>query len=589
MATNIFNYNGTKLTTVPDGRIDTTSASIKFPGYGYINYGEAVNENMLWIMQNFAGSTPPTNPTLGQTWYDTSAVSLKVFDGTNWTDATGISTGPTQPVSPADSGSLWFDTVNKQLNVYSGSSWLLVGPLGSANNTDPVNPAIPTYNMIDAARISDGTTTHSVWRLSLGGILLAIMSVDTEFIPIPNISGFSTIKPGLNLNGSVAGVSITGDLTLFRNNSDNVPSATDTYDLGTSSSRFKTVYATKFNGIATSAEVATSAGTATIAQNSDQLGGIDASKFLRTNQHNIPDTNLAYDLGSQSQQWKTVYAGNLVLNGVSLSTGNIVSISGTANQVIVTGTANAVLSLPQSIAPASSVRFSSIGLNQAAGAAGSLTFGDGTMQSTAYIPGTGYNLNSSPPPSNINLSIGQKIILNFTNLTNLPLYTACSQGIYKVYLVCTQTNSPNVTIEWFPNSVLTPSAISDEFETTGILTNTASGGFSTTPIAQNNKKPGAFYFDLVNGPNDAVSDKGPFMAEFIASTYTAAKMIKASTIIALGSSINNSMWLNGIGTGSGSARLNTTTAWTSLGVIRFEPSASPSSVMTGTVVIERLA
>jgi hypothetical protein len=142
-------------------------------------------------------------------------------------------------------------------------------------------------------------------------------------------------------------------------------------------------------------------------------------------------------------------------------------------------------------------------------------------------------------------------------------------------------------LQWFPNSILTPTSISDEFETTTIATNTSSGIFSTTPSAQNTKKIGAFWFDLVDGPTDPVSDRGPFIMEFVASTYTVAKMIKGSSIIALGTSINNSMWLNG--SGFGSPRLNTTTAWTSLGVIRAEPAASPNTTMTGTVMIERLA
>ena len=48
MSTNIYNYNGTLETTIPDGSIDNTT-SLALPGRGYLNYGEPVNQNMLWI------------------------------------------------------------------------------------------------------------------------------------------------------------------------------------------------------------------------------------------------------------------------------------------------------------------------------------------------------------------------------------------------------------------------------------------------------------------------------------------------------------------------------------------------------------
>jgi hypothetical protein len=150
MATNIFNYDGTKLTTVPDGRIDSTSASIRFPGDGYLNYGEAVNENMLWIMQNFASSAPPSAPVKGQSWFDTSINLLKIYDGLAWKEVGRIVVQNTVPDPPSSIGTLWFDNAKQQLHAWTGTAWRLIGPLGSINNSDPINPAIPQNSSIDA-------------------------------------------------------------------------------------------------------------------------------------------------------------------------------------------------------------------------------------------------------------------------------------------------------------------------------------------------------------------------------------------------------------------------------------------------------
>jgi len=208
MAINIYNYDSTLLTTVEDRTIDVSAASIKFPGKGYLPYGEAVNENMLWIMQNFAASTAPLNPVVGQAWYDTSSSILKVYTGSTWISTGGISNSATAPASPNQSD-LWYDNVNSQLKQWSGSTWLLIGPLGSSTGLDPIyspNVPLPAYNQIDSARISEGTVHHSVWRIIIGGILFAIISKDPSFSPNPAISGFSTINPGINFNTTIPGL-----------------------------------------------------------------------------------------------------------------------------------------------------------------------------------------------------------------------------------------------------------------------------------------------------------------------------------------------------------------------------------------------
>lgn len=255
MSTNIYNYDGSLLTTIADGSISTNAASIKFPGRGFVNYGGPVNENMLWIMQNFAASTSPSNPVNGQTWYDTANKILKVYDNltSSWVSVGGVIVSGSSPTGDLTQGDFWYNSATNQLFIYSGSAWILLGPLGASNGLDPLNSAVPAFSTFDSVRISDGTLNHSVWRITVNNTLLAIFSLDAAFVPNPAVPGFSTIRPGLNLNSTVANIGVSGDTTVFRNFQNNLPATDNVYNLGSPSFRFANVYATSFNGTVTSA------------------------------------------------------------------------------------------------------------------------------------------------------------------------------------------------------------------------------------------------------------------------------------------------------------------------------------------------
>lgn len=264
MATNIFNFDGTLLTTVADGSLDITHASIKFPGRGYQNYGEPIMENLLWVMQNFSGTTAPLYPSTGQLWYDTNSGNniLKVWTGVEWTIAGGVISSNTAPASGANPGAFWYDTVNQQLNIWNDDptnpSWDLIGPLGSAVNTDPIDPGLPINSSIEAMRVvgvEDGAN-HQVWRITVGGTLLAVLSKDQAFTPQSTIltsNGFSKIYPGINFNSTITNIGLSGDNTLMKTNKSNLPSLDANWDLGSSAKRWGSIYSSRgvfSNGLA---------------------------------------------------------------------------------------------------------------------------------------------------------------------------------------------------------------------------------------------------------------------------------------------------------------------------------------------------
>jgi hypothetical protein len=70
--------------TILDGTSNVTATSLTLIGKLATNYGEAQNENLIHLLENFALAVPPPNPTRGQLWYDTSVNNIKSYNGSVW-------------------------------------------------------------------------------------------------------------------------------------------------------------------------------------------------------------------------------------------------------------------------------------------------------------------------------------------------------------------------------------------------------------------------------------------------------------------------------------------------------------------------
>ena len=60
--------------TVEDNTLNSET-TLSFPGRGTTAYGQAVNENFLHLLENFANTTAPLRPVEGQLWYDSTTRS----------------------------------------------------------------------------------------------------------------------------------------------------------------------------------------------------------------------------------------------------------------------------------------------------------------------------------------------------------------------------------------------------------------------------------------------------------------------------------------------------------------------------------
>ena len=87
MAYTIIRSNGTTLTTIQDGTINTTSTTLGLPGRNYAGYGQTLNTNFVKLLENNASDTPPPNSLKGQLWYNTTLNTLNVCPADNTTNA----------------------------------------------------------------------------------------------------------------------------------------------------------------------------------------------------------------------------------------------------------------------------------------------------------------------------------------------------------------------------------------------------------------------------------------------------------------------------------------------------------------------
>ena len=177
--------------TVEDGTINRET-SLGFPGRNTTSYGAVVAENFLHLLENFANTVEPTNPTEGQLWWDKNPgeENLKVYNGTNWIPASGITKAGATPAL-ARTGDLWVDTDNQQLYLFTGGGWILVGPSFSEGLATGVKAEQIT---------AQDNLAYTILRIEVSGSTVGIISgSDTSFVPKTTIAGFAQINPGFNV------------------------------------------------------------------------------------------------------------------------------------------------------------------------------------------------------------------------------------------------------------------------------------------------------------------------------------------------------------------------------------------------------
>lgn len=185
--------NGNVLVTVADGSIDQ-STSLTFVGKNYAGYGGIIDNNLLYLLENFANKKPPTSPLQGQLWFDSNNVNLKIYDGSNFKQLAVISTATSTPGN-LQNGDFWLNPANNQVSIKSNGTFISLSSFGSSNSN---GPALTTIN--DSLNKS-----HLVSKNVVNSATVYVNSADTKFTvnsTDPNYNSFKVIAQGITLSNA---------------------------------------------------------------------------------------------------------------------------------------------------------------------------------------------------------------------------------------------------------------------------------------------------------------------------------------------------------------------------------------------------
>jgi hypothetical protein len=271
MAYQINLTDGTLITSVPDGQIDENTTSLSLIGKNFSGFGEALNENFIKLLENFASTTPPSPSIRGQIWYDSNEAKLKVYNGVTFVPVSSATILESQPTT-LSIGDLWYNNLTNQLFFFDGSVPVLIAPLyTSAQGLSgfQVRSVLDTQNQ-----------TRVITLLYTNSVLLGIFSKD-RFSLKTAIDGFTgEIQPGFNVGNFSTNVRnpVTGEI-------ENFPL------------RFRVTVS-----------------------NSEKLADRDATLYLRSDAPNFTDfqfrvlNDLGVSIGTAGQGNIRISAGNLIMS-----------------------------------------------------------------------------------------------------------------------------------------------------------------------------------------------------------------------------------------------------------------------------------
>ena len=215
----INNSRGNVIAIVADGTVNTTATDLTLVGRGVTNYGTAESENYVYLLENFANSTAPLIPILGQLWYNSNTDIISAYSSANtWTRLADEVYVQAQKISPAFSGVPTAPTAaNGTSTTQLATTAFVQNQLQSANSI-VVSGNITGGNIRTGGGMSATGNITGNYFVGNGSQLSGVTATAVEGIDLlgntlsPNVI-YSSLNTVGNLNSlSVVGNTITGNL-----------------------------------------------------------------------------------------------------------------------------------------------------------------------------------------------------------------------------------------------------------------------------------------------------------------------------------------------------------------------------------------
>lgn len=194
MSYTINKSNGGVLTTILDGDKDQNSTDLTLFGKKFNSYGELLNENFVFLLENFADSNAPVHPIAGQLWFNTATQQLNVYNGSDFISNIAPVVADTKPPI-MQAGNFWIDSNKQQLhfNVNSTTS-VLAGPIYTQQQ------GVSGFDVLTVTDSTLAQNSHTVLLVKTGGALVGIFSNDSFDILNSTIPAFNMtrIEKGFN-------------------------------------------------------------------------------------------------------------------------------------------------------------------------------------------------------------------------------------------------------------------------------------------------------------------------------------------------------------------------------------------------------
>lgn len=276
-------------------RPDALSANttLQLLGRGHFDYGESIEQNLVYMLENFANASAPSYAIQGQIWYDTSVSRPKVWNGSGWDTI----------------------TINVAGNIDAGGNRII----NLADPIDPTDAVNVQYADTHYLKLSGGTVTGATTftnTLAVSGVttLGSSLSVASS----ATVGGFIAVAGPTTLGDVVA---ITGDVTASANVILNGVNSQITLPnlplVGTDGANKNYV---DQQDIATLAAAAASAGTLYVAKTGDTMTG--PLHITSTGSMQV-DGPVTFGPGAVNIAAQTAISGILAVSGISTFTAAI--------------------------------------------------------------------------------------------------------------------------------------------------------------------------------------------------------------------------------------------------------------------------